>query len=682
MDGVAPPASDAAAPAVAEAPVAAVPPPVIITPSVLALKKAILFVVAAAYLMYGVWGAFLLSVLPSSTQSSALVSAGVISSIVGAAVLVATGFLLFIRVTKSRSDAPVKQRSLIKMIAFVVPGLALSAAVPYMITREPPLSLQITSPTSQEEFVAPLAVTWSAQSAAETLQRLGLRPLQYTWDTNGDGKADNQTVTPETTVIYDRQGIYQATVSIKLDNGETRRATRRLVIPAAVFSLTPNRPIVEKPVRFSVADLIADLKTLEEVQWDFDGDGTVDQVTKTPDALYTYYSTGPVEASAAVKILNNTQTTYKRLFTVEDPPVLPFPVTLIAEPRMLIGPAPFGVIFRIETEEPLKEIQWIFGDGKEEKGSDLRRIGHSFESPGIYPVLTKIRSASGELAEITTLVRATQDLPLPDLRFSGTPEVRNNTVTGEVPLTVELTPQTSTPLIEFSWDDPEAGGNQPQGTTVKQVYRREGTYSLYLIAQDPEGKVMRKPITVKVNPPSAEPTIRIQPDGGVAPLEVLLDASDTFIPTGQEIAGFKWRFGDETGGTTEQLGASRVEHTYTAVGEYVIQLTIVMADGKEYTANRTLVVRKPSLSACLTSSRVKVQKGKGIEFDAACSTGIVSRYLWDVRKNSAPDVPVAQGADEQYIHVFEDEGEYTVSVTVSDSSGNQDKKSLSITVTP
>jgi PKD repeat protein len=506
--------------------------------------------------------------------------------------------------------------------------------------------------------------------------------LQYTWDTNGDGKADNQTVTPETTLIYDRQGIYQVTVSIKLDNGETRKATKRLVIPSAVFSLMPARPIVEKPVRFSVAALLPDLKTLSEVQWDFDGDGNMDQTTKTPDVLYTYYATGTVEATAVVKTTTNTQTTYKRLFTVENPPVLPFPVTLTTEPRMLIGPAPFGAIFKIETQEPLKEIQWVFGDGKEEKGSDLKRIGHSFESPGIYSVQTNIRSAKGELAQITTLVRATQELNLSDLRFTGTPEVKSDTVTGEVPLSVELTPQTSTPLIEFSWDDPEAGDDQPRGSTVKQTYRREGTYTLTLIAQDPEGKVMRKNITVKVQPPSAEPTIRIQPDGGVAPLDVILDASDTFIPAGQQIAGFKWRFGDELGSDSEQLGASRVEHTYTQAGEYVIQLTIVMADGKEYTASRTLVVRKPSLSACMTSSRTKVQAGKGISFDADCSTGAITRYLWDVRKKDVPDVPVAQGADPQYIHVFEEAGEYTVSLIVSDASGNQDKKTLSISVTP
>ena len=125
-----------------------------------------------------------------------------------------------------------------------------------------------------------------------------------------------------------------------------------------------------------------------------------------------------------------------------------------------------------------------------------------------------------------------------------------------------------------------------------------------------------------------------------------------------------------------------MQHTYRVPGEYVISLSIVLISGKDFSVKRTIVVRKPTLTACLTASRLTLQAGKGVEFDSSCSTGDSSSLLWDVHRDDEPDVVQAQSSDPTYVYVFEEPGDYTVTLSLKDSYGNQDKKTIAISVTP
>ncbi len=680
MDGLSAPAPAEPAPT----PVAQATAPPAVPPQQLAIaKRQVLVLGAGIYGLYLAWCAGLASLLPSPTgELKSLVSIGLLSLLVGGLSIAGAFMLAFARISKSHASVQLRQRGLIKAVVIALPGLLVSGAVAYLITQEPALTMDIIQPTRAEDLVAPVPVTFSVKNATDVLRRLGKRPVKYVWDTDGDGKPNEETVIPTITVVMERPGNYTVAARIVLDDQSFRRAARRVLIPQAVFSMAPTQPVVENPVRFSIAHLLTDPKVLNEVQWDF-GDGTKIETTKTTDILHTYYAVGEYKATAQLLLSNNTQATFTRSVLVSEAPPLPFPVTLTTDPKNLIGPAPFGALFQVETQEPVKEVSWNFGDDKEERGATLFRVGHSYDRPGIYPVVTRIRNASGALAEITTIIRVTETLSLPDLSFQGEPGVApNGTIEGEAPLHIRLTPKTSVPLVSFLWESADDLA-LINGETVEAVYRKEGNYVLVLIAQNAEGKVMRMTVKVRVKPPSAQPTILVKPDGGVAPLRLMFDASQSFIPEGDKVAGFKWAFGDEAFGASEsELGAARVEHTYMNPGDYTVTLKVLLASGKEFTATRKIVVRKPTLRACLTTSRLRVTAGKGVEFDSACTAGAPSSILWDVRYVPQPDVVVAQSALKQYVHVFENTGEYSVTLTVSDQFGNSDTKSVTITVTP
>jgi PKD repeat protein len=675
VDGVSVSTPQAAAPAEA-------PEDKVLKKEVQRSKAVIIMFVGFPYALYVIWCVALMVLLPSPTgQMQSLQQIGLMSVAAGAGVFVFLGLFLFQRIARADVAIATRQVSLVKMAIAVLPGIVISAAVPFVILQSPPLTMSY-SPMDPSELVAPLPITLDVKDAVQTLTNLGKKPVQYVWDTNGDGKPEETTMVPEVTVNFDRAGSYTVTARIDLSDKTSKRITTTILIQSEVFSISPLVPIVEKPVRFSVADLLKDPKLLKDVQWDYDGDGVVDETVKGVDTLHTYYAIGKEKVRATVELTDSTQRTYERIISIGEPPPLPFPVTLTTDPKNVIGPAPFGVFFTLDTKQTLSDIEWDFGDGKVERGPDLKRIGHTFDTAGIYSVVTTARSGSGKTAELTTLVRATQKLQINDLSFEGSPDVKNFEVTGEVPLTVQLTPKTTMPLVHFSWEAPDDADAQITGDQFQAVYRKEGSYVVTLVAQDADVNTMRQPIKITVNPPSAEPEIDIQPDGGVAPLHVAFDASNTFIPTDQTIAGFKWLFGDEKTTTNSELGGSRVEHTYTDAGEYKITLTVVMTSGKEFTANRTIVVRKPALSACITASRLTVSAGKGIQFDSSCSTGNPTTYLWDIHSVDKPNIVVAQSPDASYLHVFDQPGDYVITLTIHSSGDYADSKSITVTVTP
>ncbi|PIR49138.1 hypothetical protein COU80_00085 [Candidatus Peregrinibacteria bacterium CG10_big_fil_rev_8_21_14_0_10_55_24] len=632
------------------------------------MRNVLLVFIALPYGAYVLWCVFLLLVFPSATGAMQdLLLPGVMSCVVGALVLLSLGALALRRVNRKHVAPRVRILSFVRVAGFLLPGVVLSALTPVLILREPSLSLVITDPVDQEQMVAPLAVTFSLEHAVKILANRNLRPVSFSWDFDGDGVENDNTVEPGATALYDRPGVYQVAVTIQLNNGTTRRILRRVSIPKAVFSVSPLRPGVEEPIRFSVAHLIDEEEEIREVQWDFESDGIVDTVSDLPDAAHTYLQTGTFTVTATVKFANQTQNVYERDIEIYEPEEPPFPVSIVSEPENLIGPAPLGTIFHIQSSIAIKDVIWDFGDGEKAKGE---RVGHNFQQRGVFQVKAVIHSQSGAVAQLSKVVRVVETLKLPDLAFDGSPEFERGQeeLRGEVPVSVSLTPRTTLPLVSFTWEAPGATSVGSTDTTLQAIYRRPGTYTLTLVAQDPDGKVLRKPITLIVEPQASSVSIRMTPEQGVAPLVVRFDASETVIP-GEEITGFEWLFGEEES-APQQRGAL-VEYTFELPGTFQITLKAYTTSGKMYEGSKFIVVRAPVLDACAMPSRTSGKVPLGVSFNMACTTGNPASILWDFGDG-------AQSDEQQPVHVFEKAGTYKVTLTVQDSVGSTSKEVITI----
>ncbi|MBP7114616.1 MAG: PKD domain-containing protein, partial [Candidatus Peribacteraceae bacterium] len=229
------------------------------------------------------------------------------------------------------------------------------------------------------------------------------------------------------------------------------------------------------------------------------------------------------------------------------------------------------------------------------------------------------------------------------------------------------------PLISFSWDAPGAPESVITDKSFRAVYRDEGKYSIDLIGIDPDQNVFRKRISIMALPPASMVSFSMDPATPTAPATVTFDASDTFIPTGEEITGFEWDFGDgDTSGTNKFSGA-RVNHLFTKPSTYTITLTVRTISGKTYSNKQTLTVRAPLIDACLLPSRRSGKAPLGVKFDASCSTGNFTTWNWDFGDASQSDV-------QSPTHVFLKPGEFTVTLTAITGDGLRSVKTTTISV--
>ncbi len=672
VDGIAAPADPVSQPApVAPASSVQSPKPKQAASNIPLILFGILAVIYAAPAL------FLMAVLPrpdGSMQNAKLIGTAVYGG--GALVLLLFGLFGLMRVSAIKDRPRLKLFASLRLAGMVIPLLLLSGGTVAKINIEPSLALEVVSPTSVADLIAPVSVTFGMENTMKLLAQQKLTPLKEEWDFNGDGVVDQETFDPSATYLFTKAGVYVVAAKVTTTDGQSKKVSTRLVIPRASFGVSPAYPIIEEPATFSIDHLFpktADAKTpkLLKAKWDFDGDGVTDLETDKLQVSTTYHKLGPVSVSVTMTLTNQTQSTLQRTVTVSKPPDQPFPIELETEPQTLLGPPPFGVLFVLKTKEPIANATWDFGNQKNAEGL---RVAQIYATVGNYTVNVVARSQSGAVARLSKIVRVTNPLEIRDLTFEGKPEVKNFTIDGELPVTVDITPITAMPLISFSWDAPNATEVLATDKSFHAVYRDEGKYFVDLIGMDPDQNVYRRRITINANAAESSVTFSMDPATPTAPATVRFDASDTYIANGEEITGFEWDFGDNSQNDKTKFSGSAIEHLFEREGTYVITLNVRTISGRIFTGKQTLVVRAPVVDTCFMPSRRSGKAPLGVRFDTGCSTGEFQSWLWDFGDNSQSD-------QQNPTHVYLNAGEYKVTLTAVTKDGLKSMKTSTISVT-
>lgn len=666
LDGILPPAPEPL-PEPAKSPESQQPTPPKKKP--ILSGSVLLFIgLAIAYILPAL---FLVAIFPTPDASLANVKiAGIVFYGLGAMVWLCIGFIAFLRIANFKDKPRMQTNAMLRLFLIELPLIVISAGTVFLISQEPALRLDIVSP-EEKDLVAPITVTFGTTSASAILKQQKLTPLKYQWDFNNDGIIDQDNFDSQATFFYRLKGDYVPSVRVTMTSGVVKKISLRLTIKKDSFAVEPSPVIIDEPVNFSVAHLFVKKEDLKNAQWDLDGDGNTDATGTALETSFTYRRLGTVSPTVTLSLANQTQLKLSRTFSVVDAPKPPFPVTLESNPTTLLGPPPFPVMFTIKTDEPIANFSWTFGDNKNGEG---KVVEHVYREVGNYTATAFIRSQSGTVAKLTKLVRVTTPLSINDLTFEGKPAVQGDTITGEVPLTLDLTPATSQPLISFQWDAPDASEVISSDTRLQAIYRKEGKYKIELIAHDTDYKVLRKVITVNVQPASSVVSFSMDPLTPEAPASVKFDASDTFIRPGEDVTGFVWDFGD--GNSGNNFSGSRIEHFYDKPGTYNISLTVQTTSGNTYNARKTLIVRAPLKRACFVPSRTTGKAPLSVRFDTTCTTGAFNSWLWDFGDNSQSDLQNPEP------HVFKDPGEYVVLFSATTKDGTKDTFRSVISVSP
>jgi large repetitive protein len=211
------------------------------------------------------------------------------------------------------------------------------------------------------------------------------------------------------------------------------------------------------------------------------------------------------------------------------------------------------------------------------------------------------------------------------------------------------------------------GGSSEQ-TEPAHVYEAAGTYTVTLTVTDNEGATDAASTQVTVTAPTPEPDPNEPPraDFEVHCQDLTCTFTDRSDDTDGNLVNWVWAFGDGAG-SNERNPA----HSYAAAGHYTVTLRVRDNDGDEDT--KSLVAEPeapPANEAPVADFEVHCQDLTCTFTDRSDDTdGNLVNRVWDFGDGASSN-------ERNPVHSYDAAGSYVVTLTVRDSDGAEDSKSL------
>jgi PKD repeat protein len=227
--------------------------------------------------------------------------------------------------------------------------------------------------------------------------------------------------------------------------------------------------------------------------------------------------------------------------------------------------------------------------------------------------------------------------------------------------------------LTYHWDFGD--GRVGSGRTAAHVYGLARTHNVVLTVTNSRGRQasISKPITVGAgNDPSA--SFVYSPKPVVINSAVNFDASGSRPASGHLITGYKWNWGDGT--SSSESSSPLASHTYTAQGSYTVVLTVTDESGQTGTKTESIDVGLGNPTANFTF----IKSGLSVDFDGRSSVAVgaatISTYTW----NFGDATTAGPSASPTTTHVYGGNGNYNVTLTVTDSTGKVGVVSKTVTL--
>jgi len=254
----------------------------------------------------------------------------------------------------------------------------------------------------------------------------------------------------------------------------------------------------------------------------------------------------PKSLTSTCRIQNGT-------FSTRNVPVLPvanFTANVTA------GTAPLAVRFTdTSTGNPTAWL-WSFGDGAT---STEQNPSHIYTAAGVYTVRLNASNAHGYSISAPTTITV---LEPPAAAFTA------NVTRGNAPLAVQFADKSAGNVTAWSWVFGD-GATSAERSPI-HTHATAGVYTVRLNASNAYGYSISAPTTITVLEPLVA-NFTANTTTGPAPLAVQFNDTSTGNPT-----AWLWDFGD--GATSTEQNPV---HTYTAPGNYTVNLTVSSGAGSD-----------------------------------------------------------------------------------------------------
>ncbi|SHG93917.1 PKD domain-containing protein [Halobaculum gomorrense] len=255
---------------------------------------------------------------------------------------------------------------------------------------------------------------------------------------------------------------------------------------------------------------------------------------------------------------------------------------------------------------------------------------------------------------------------VPNAAFQYAPE--SPTVRDEVVFDASDASDADGSIVGYAWDLDGDGDYDATGETVVHSYDNSGEYPVSLRVTDDDGATAVASTTVAVGSGNTAPSASFQvaPQSPIVGDSLTLDASDASDADGS-IVGYAW---DLDGDGDYDATGRVVEHTYESSGTYEIGLRVTDDDGATDRVSRSVSIGEPENRGPTAGFEVSPSPpvaGTATTFDASAATdpdGSIAAYEWDFGGDGSVD---ATGQTVE--HTFEEAGDATVALRVSDDDG-------------
>ncbi len=450
--------------------------------------------------------------------------------------------------------------------------------------------------------------------------------------------------------------------------------------PKVTTKVSPSNVPMDGPVSLeaTIRGYQMENETMLVHGWDVYGDGRVDlRVNDGPNTTFAYSFPGRHEVQYHYMLDR-----FVILGTVHTVDVVNLAPVAVAGSDIMVdhdGSAMLdgGASWDSPSDTGKLRYRWDFSDGYATNSSYLPTVTRQFTNVGVLTATLTVLDPHGGMA--TDKLNVTVSNLPPRVTID-----REYTVSEDENLTLEGVGNDTLSHVGdllYRWDFGDGMGRGWTGSSLaNHSYARSGNYTVTLSVRDPEGDENSTTTTVTVLNADPVGTIVRPLHGSSHDKEVPVDfeATGADTPSDEVDLLFMWNFGDGT--STDWLGRrdTRVSRTYSAAGEYTVELTVRDSDGGVHMVASTITVvnTPPQASIVRPWPSVTVNEDARVAFKGAGSdtpgdeTGLSFQWTID---------GTVYGTDSTD-HVFTSSGEYACEFLVTDPDGATDSMIVTVTV--